>query len=109
MILRNRPRIRSGSGTFRTKSCAKTRRPGVGSLPHEASPPGALSMTSPAFALDAYGTLFDVHAAISRHRAAAGPDAARLSELWRNKQLEYACTLTLAGRHENFKTLTGRP
>ena len=28
-----------------------------------------------AFVFDAYGTLFDVHAAIARHRAAAGPDA----------------------------------
>jgi len=46
-----------------------------------------------AFVFDAYGTLFDVHAAIARHRAAAGPDADRFSEIWRTKQLEYA------GRH----------
>jgi 2-haloacid dehalogenase len=65
-------------------------------------------MTSPAFVFDAYGTLFDVHAAIGRHRAAAGPDAERLSELWRTKQLEYSWTLTLAGRYEDFWTLTGR-
>ena len=65
-------------------------------------------MTSPAFVFDAYGTLFDVHAAIGRHRAAAGPDAERLSELWRTKQLEYAWTLTLAGRYEDFWTLTAR-
>jgi HAD superfamily hydrolase (TIGR01493 family) len=36
---------------------------------------------------DAYGTLFDVHAALARHRAAAGPDADRFSEIWRLKQL----------------------
>ena len=30
-----------------------------------------------AYVFDAYGTLFDVHAAIGRHRAAAGPDADR--------------------------------
>ena len=42
-----------------------------------------------AFAFDAYGTLFDVHAAIGRHRAAVGPDADRFSEIWRSKQLEY--------------------
>ena len=55
-----------------------------------------------AFVFDAYGTLFDVHAAIARHRAAAGPDADRLSELWRTKQLEYTWTLTLAGRLRGF-------
>ncbi len=58
------------------------------------------------YVFDAYGTLFDVHAAISRHRAAAGPDADRLSELWRSKQLEYSWTLTLAGRYADFWTLT---
>jgi 2-haloacid dehalogenase len=60
------------------------------------------------FVFDAYGTLFDVHAAIARHRAAAGPDADRLSELWRTKQLEYTWTLTLAGRYADFWTLTGQ-
>ncbi len=65
-------------------------------------------MALPVFCFDAYGTLFDVHAAIGRHRAAAGPDADRLSELWRTKQLEYTWTLTLAGRYEDFWTLTER-
>jgi HAD superfamily hydrolase (TIGR01493 family) len=51
------------------------------------------------FVFDAYGTLFDVHGAIARHRAATGPDADRLSEIWRAKQLEYTWTLTLAGRY----------
>src|SRR5215470_6272642 len=59
-----------------------------------------------AFVFDAYGTLFDVHAAIGRHRAAAGPEADRFSEIWRTKQLEYTWTLTLAGRYEPFWTLT---
>ncbi len=57
---------------------------------------------------DAYGTLFDVHAAIGRHRAAAGPEAERFSEIWRTKQLEYAWTLTLAGRYVDFWSLTER-
>ena len=61
-----------------------------------------------AYVFDAYGTLFDVHAAIGRHRAAVGPDADRFSELWRTKQLEYSWTLTLMGRYESFWTLTGR-
>jgi len=61
-----------------------------------------------AFVFDAYGTLFDVHSAIGRHRAAAGPDAERFSEIWRTKQLEYSWTLTLAGRYVDFWTLTER-
>ena len=52
--------------------------------------------------------LFDVHAAIARHRADAGPDADRFSEIWRSKQLEYTWTLTLAGRYVDFWTLTER-
>src|ERR1700688_95476 len=60
------------------------------------------------FVFDAYGTLFDVHAAIARHRSTAGPDADRFSEIWRLKQLEYAWTLTLAGHYADFWTLTER-
>jgi 2-haloacid dehalogenase len=55
---------------------------------------------------DAYGTLFDVHSAVARHSAALGPEAARLSEFWRAKQLEYSWVLSLAGRYEPFWTLT---
>ena len=58
------------------------------------------------FVFDAYGTLFDVHAAIARHRTEAGPDADRMSEIWRSKQLEYSWTLTLAGRYRDFWSLT---
>lgn len=58
------------------------------------------------FVFDAYGTLFDVHAAVARHRAAAGPDADRFSDLWRAKQLEYTWTNTLAGNYQDFWTLT---
>jgi 2-haloacid dehalogenase len=61
-----------------------------------------------AYVFDAYGTLFDVHAAIARYRAKVGPDAERFSELWRTKQLEYSWTLTLMGRYESFWTLTER-
>jgi 2-haloacid dehalogenase len=39
---------------------------------------------------DAYGTLFDLHSAASRHAAAVGALAAPLSQLWRNKQVEYS-------------------
>ena len=58
------------------------------------------------YVFDAYGTLFDVHAAIARHRDAAGPDADRFSDLWRTKQLEYTWTHTLAGRYRDFWALT---
>src|SRR6185436_11829716 len=60
------------------------------------------------YVFDAYGTLFDVHAAIGRHRAAVGPDADRFSDAWRAKQLEYTWTHTLAGRYVDFWTLTER-
>jgi 2-haloacid dehalogenase len=60
------------------------------------------------FVFDAYGTLFDVHAAIARFRTQAGPDADRMSEVWRTKQLEYAWTLTLAGHYVDFWILTER-
>ena len=57
---------------------------------------------------DAYGTLFDVHAAVERHAGRIGPDAAALSEMWRAKQLEYSWILSLCGRYESFWTLTER-
>ena len=60
------------------------------------------------FVFDAYGTLFNVHAAIARFRAEAGPEADRMSETWRAKQLEYSWTLTLSGHYADFWTLTER-
>jgi 2-haloacid dehalogenase len=57
---------------------------------------------------DAYGTVFDVSAAVARHAEAVGPDAARLSEIWRNKQLEYSWVHSLAGQYIDFWTLTER-
>ena len=65
-------------------------------------------MPARAFVFDAYGTLFDVHAAIARHRDAAGPDTDRCSEIWRGKQLEYAWMLSAAGHYVDFWTLTER-
>ena len=61
-----------------------------------------------AYVFDAYGTLFDVHAAIARHRDTAGPDAGRFSDIWRAKQLEYAWMLSAAGHYVDFWTLTER-
>src|ERR1044071_8537942 len=65
-------------------------------------------MSIRAFVFDAYGTLFDVHSAIARHRDAAGPEADRFSEIWRLKQLEYAWMLSAAGHYVDFWTLTER-
>ena len=45
---------------------------------------------SSVFIFDAYGTLFDVHAAIARHKVQVGPDADLVSAIWRTKQLEYS-------------------
>ena len=58
------------------------------------------------YVFDAYGTLFDVHAAVRRHAGAVGPEAERLSALWRSKQLEYTWTRALAGRYRDFWALT---
>jgi 2-haloacid dehalogenase len=68
---------------------------------------GDLTMLS-TYVFDAYGTLFDVHAAIARHRDAAGAEAENFSQIWRAKQLEYTWTLTLAGHYIDFWTLTER-
>jgi len=59
------------------------------------------------YVFDAYGTLFDVHSAVARHHGRIGPEAARLSELWRLKQLEYSWVRTLAGApYLDFRALT---
>ena len=63
-------------------------------------------MTFKVYAFDAYGTLFDVHSAVAALRAQIGPDAARLSDIWRTKQLEYTWVRTLAGAYKDFRVLT---
>jgi 2-haloacid dehalogenase len=58
------------------------------------------------FIFDAYGTLFDVHAAVRRHAGEIGPDGQLLSEIWRAKQLEYSWVRTLMGSYRDFWKLT---
>ncbi|MBP0438863.1 haloacid dehalogenase type II [Tianweitania sediminis] len=58
------------------------------------------------FVFDAYGTLFDVHAAVRRHAEEIGPDGQLLSEIWRAKQLEYSWVRTLMGAYQDFWALT---
>ena len=59
-----------------------------------------------AVVFDAYGTLFDVHAAVQQHAAWLGPQAQAVSDLWRAKQLEYSWTRSLMGRYRDFWSLT---
>ena len=59
------------------------------------------------YVFDAYGTLFDVHSAVARLAGRVGPDADRLSALWRTKQLEYSWVRSLMRRHADFWRLTG--
>jgi 2-haloacid dehalogenase len=63
-------------------------------------------MAYSAYIFDAYGTLFDVHAAVRRHSVEAGKDYQAFSDLWRAKQLEYSWTRALMGAYQDFWTLT---
>ena len=58
------------------------------------------------YVFDAYGTLFDVHSAIARHAEAIGPEASRMSETWRIKQIEYTWNYSLIGRWRDFRDIT---
>jgi 2-haloacid dehalogenase len=58
-----------------------------------------------AYLFDAYGTLFDVHSVIEAGRAVTG-DPQALSNLWRQKQLEYTWLRSLMGRYEDFWSVT---
>jgi 2-haloacid dehalogenase len=56
---------------------------------------------------DAYGTLYDLHSAVARHRAAIGPKADALSEMWRNKQIQYTWLRNSMGAYAGFWQVTG--
>jgi 2-haloacid dehalogenase len=68
--------------------------------------PSLIPADAKAVVFDAYGTLFDVHSAVTRHAAKVGGEATRLSEIWRAKQLEYSWVLSLAERYVPFWSLT---
>jgi 2-haloacid dehalogenase len=55
---------------------------------------------------DAYGTLFDVHSAVGKHRHRLGDRADQVSNLWRTKQLEYTWLRSLMGHHADFWQVT---
>ena len=56
---------------------------------------------------DAYGTLFDFNSAANTARDELGDDWSKLSELWRQKQLQYTWLRGLAGHHADFWQVTG--
>jgi len=56
---------------------------------------------------DAYGTLFDFNSAASTARGELGEDWQRVSDLWRQKQLQYTWLRGLAGHHADFWQVTG--
>lgn len=56
---------------------------------------------------DAYGTLFDVHSAAARCRGDLGDKADAMSEIWRQKQLQYTWLRSLMGAHADFWQVTG--
>ena len=56
---------------------------------------------------DAYGTLLDFNAAVMRCADEIGDDAARLSDIWRQKQLQYTWLRSLMGTHADFWQVTG--
>ncbi len=69
-------------------------------------------MTNQAFSdigacvFDAYGTLFDVHSAVARGGAGLGEKAQAVSDVWRQKQLEYTWLRSLMGAHADFWQVT---
>lgn len=55
---------------------------------------------------DAYGTLFDVHAAAAALKQEIGPKADQLSATWRTKQLEYTWLRSLMPAYTPFWQVT---
>jgi 2-haloacid dehalogenase len=63
-------------------------------------------MTPQALVFDAYGTVFDVHAVIRRCDQFWPGKGAALSQLWRQKQLEYTWQRSLMRRYLPFSQIT---
>ena len=60
------------------------------------------------YVFDAYGTLFDVHAAAERQKEAIGPKWQQLSQTWRAKHIEYTWVYSLTGKQALFWMLAQR-
>jgi len=63
-------------------------------------------MTPQALVFDAYGTLYDVHTVIRRCDELWPGKGAALSQLWRQKQLEYTWQRSLMRRYLPFSRIT---
>jgi 2-haloacid dehalogenase len=60
-----------------------------------------------AVVFDAYGTLLDLASAVGQARDVLGDRWQPLSDLWRQKQLQYTWLRSLMGRHADFWQVTG--
>jgi 2-haloacid dehalogenase len=59
-----------------------------------------------AIVFDAYGTLFDVHTVAAKCEELYPNMGKKISEIWRQKQLEYTWLRSLMGRYEDFYRVT---
>jgi 2-haloacid dehalogenase len=59
-----------------------------------------------ALVFDAYGTLLDVHSVVTACERLFPGNGARLSQLWRTKQLEYTWLRNAMQRHVDFNVVT---
>jgi 2-haloacid dehalogenase len=60
------------------------------------------------YVFDAYGTLFNLHAAAERYRGAIGPSWQQLSHTWRTKHIEYTWHHSLTRTPATFWRLAER-
>jgi len=65
-----------------------------------------VSLNPQAIIFDAYGTLFDVHSVLRNSGVDIPGDLDGLSQLWRQKQLEYTWLRSLMDRYEDFWHIT---
>ncbi|MGG1629313.1 haloacid dehalogenase type II [Rossellomorea sp. NRS-1567] len=59
-----------------------------------------------AFVFDAYGTLFDVHSVIEKCNELFSDKGEEISQIWRQKQLEYSFLRQLMGTYTTFFVIT---
>ncbi|HET6607305.1 MAG TPA: haloacid dehalogenase type II [Rhodopila sp.] len=63
-------------------------------------------MAIKAFVFDAYGTLYDTHSVEAATEAAFPGHGAYITQVWRQKQLEYSWLRTLMNQWQDFRTAT---
>ncbi|UXH43029.1 haloacid dehalogenase type II [Rossellomorea vietnamensis] len=64
------------------------------------------NLTIKAFVFDAYGTLFDVHSVIEKCNELFPDKGEEISQVWRQKQLEYSFLRQLMGTYTTFFSIT---